>query len=410
MSLSVTEVRPRLSARLLVSAQADERRVERRVGLAWGLLFLNVLTFSPGVSVIPIPGSVGKLITQGVLPVALLVALSVNRRVFLRPNVFLCLVGLLLIDTIINCLQAQYFRGTAYRTFRAAEFLTTLWLLTPYWGRRDLLLARCHLRAMAVVLGTVVLGLVVSPGHALHGGRLIGAIWPAPATQVAHYAAVTIGLTVVLWFCGDSGGRRTLLVVAGAGIVLVLTETRTALVALILGVIIAGSSLIVTQSRVRKLFISTAAVVTVAVATASSFLTTWLARGEGTKQLTSLTGRTNFWGPVLAFPRNKFQEIFGFGLSNGQFRGLPIDSNWLESYQEQGLFGVAVCATILVFLIVAAYFQPRGVQRALALFLVTYCLVASFTEVGITDVTPYLLDVTVAASLLVPVISSKQSR
>jgi hypothetical protein len=151
-------------------------------------------------------------------------------------------------------------------------------------------------------------------------------------------------------------------------------------------------------------------VVTVAAATASSFLTTWLARGEGTQQLTSLTGRTNFWGPVLAFPRNKFQEIFGFGLSNGQFRGLPIDSNWLESYQEQGLFGVAVCATILIFLIVAAYFQPRGVQRALALFLVTYCLVASFTEVGITDVTPYLLDVTVAASLLLPVISGKQSR
>ncbi len=80
--------------------------------------------------------------------------------------------------------------------------MATLWLLTPYWGRRDLLLVRCHLRAMAVVLGTVVLGLVVSPGHALNGGRLIGAIWPVPATQVAHYAAVTLGLAVVLWFCG----------------------------------------------------------------------------------------------------------------------------------------------------------------------------------------------------------------
>ena len=56
---------------------------------------------------------------------------------------------------------------------------------------------------------------------------------------------------------------------------------------------------------------------------------------------------------------------------------------------------------ILLFLLVAAYFQPRGVQRALALFLVTYCLVASFTEVGFTDVSPYLLDLSVAASLLV---------
>jgi hypothetical protein len=61
---------------------------------------------------------------------------------------------------------------------------------------------------------------------------------------------------------------------------------------------------------------------------------------------------------------------------------------------------------MLFFVIVAAYFQPRGTQRALALFLATYCLVASFTEVGFTDVTPYLLELTLAASLLVPPIES----
>ena len=63
---------------------------------------------------------------------------------------------------------------------------------------------------------------------------------------------------------------------------------------------------------------------------------------------------------------------------------------------------MVICAIILVFLLVTAYFQPRGVRRALALFLITYCLVASFTEDGFTDVSPYLLDLTLAASLLVP--------
>ena len=63
---------------------------------------------------------------------------------------------------------------------------------------------------------------------------------------------------------------------------------------------------------------------------------------------------------------------------------------------------MVICAIILLFLLVTAYFQPRGLQRALALFLVTYCLIASFTEVGFTDVSPYLLDLAVAASLLVP--------
>ena len=57
---------------------------------------------------------------------------------------------------------------------------------------------------------------------------------------------------------------------------------------------------------------------------------------------------------------------------------------------------------ILFFLLVTSYFQPRGVQRALALFLITYCLLASFTEVGFTDVSAYLLDLTLAASLIVP--------
>ena len=117
--------------------------------------------------------------------------------------------------------------------------------------------------------------------------------------------------------------------------------------------------------------------------------------------MTSLTGRTNFWALVLNMPRNKFQEIFGFGLSNASVNGLPIDSNWLASYMQEGLFGVVVCALILLYLFVAALFQPSGVRRALILFIVTYCMVASFTEDAFTDVSMYLLHLIVAASLLV---------
>jgi hypothetical protein len=93
--------------------------------------------------------------------------------------------------------------------------------------------------------------------------------------------------------------------------------------------------------------------------------------------------------------------LFGSGMSNDSFNGLPIDSNWLASYQALGLFGVVVCTAILLFLFVHACFQQRGVQRALALFLVTYCLVASLTEVGFTEASAYLLDLCLAASLLV---------
>src|SRR5947209_8650406 len=100
MTASVAALRSRRRARLLTLAPAEvrERSVRRRVGLVWGLLVLNVLTYYG--SLLHIPAMMGKAITQGALPLALLVALTVNRRIVVRPNVFLCLVSLLAIEAI----------------------------------------------------------------------------------------------------------------------------------------------------------------------------------------------------------------------------------------------------------------------------------------------------------------------
>lgn len=405
MAAPATILRPRRGILPVTSPVTSERLFRHRVYLTWSLFYFNALTFYPGYSLVHIPSSIGKGIAQAALPFALISALSLNRRLAVRPNVFLSLVTLIVLGSILTTLQPEHF-GTIFRTGRLAGFVVGLWLLTPLWGRRDLLLVRCHLAVLSVLLGSVVLGLMIAPHTARPGGRLDGALWPIPPTQVAHYAAVMTGLVVVLWFCGQLRGRTTALIVVVAMALLLLSHTRTALIGLIAGIVIAGMSLIVARPRVRKLFAAAGAGAAVAVMTLLSVITTWLARGQSTQGLDNLTGRTEVWGPLLAAPRDKFQEIFGFGLSNASFNGFPIDSNWLASYEEQGLFGVAICAMILVFLMVAAYFQPRGLQRALALFLVTYCLVASFTEVGFTDVSPYLLDLTVAASLLVPPLES----
>ena len=407
MSSPVAVFRPGRPPAMLDPASARERSVRRRVCLAWGLLFVNALGYVG--TVVHIPSVVGKGITQGALPVAIIVALTVNRRVIVRPNAYLCLVCLLPAGAFLTALQPESF-GTVYRTFRLVEFCVALWLLTPWWGRRDLLLVRAHLTTLGVILGSVLLGILVVPGQAFSEGRLNGALWQIPPTQVAHYAAVTTGLVVVLWFCGHLPGRITLAIVIVAVGMLLLTRTRTALIGMTAGVLIAGLSLIVARSRVRRLFAVGGGVAAIVILTLSSVITTYLARGEGSQELTQLTGRTKVWGPLLAFPRDEFQRIFGFGLSNSSFNGLPIDSNWLSSYQEQGLFGVAVCVAILLFLFITAYFQPRGVYRALALFLATYCLIASFTEDGFTDATPYLLELTLAASLLATSLVSRNLR
>jgi hypothetical protein len=398
--MSAIAVRHRPDIASLGPSPVPTRSVRRRVGAAWALLYFNTLTYFPG-SILHLPSYVGKAIAQGSLPLALLVALSVNPKIKLRTNVFLCLVCLLVVDGVLTAVQLHRL-GTMYRTFRFAEFVAGLWLLTPWWGRHDMFLLRCHLRCLYVTLGSVVLGLMISPGKALAGdGRLSGVIWPMGATQVAQYGAVAAGLTVVLWLTRLISGRAALTGVIFDIAIVILTHTRTALVGLLAGILVAGMSLFAVNARVRKFFATSVVIVSVGVMTAAGFVTTWLARGENTQGLTTLTGRTNFWALVLNTPRTRFQEIFGFGLSNASINGLPIDSNWLSAYQQEGLFGVTVGAGIMAFLLVTAFFQPPGVRRALALFLLTYCLLASFTEDAFTGVSTYLLHLVVAASLLI---------
>jgi hypothetical protein len=380
---------------------SSERRRRRRVMVVWALLVLNVLTFYSGAPhVLPIPSIVGKLITQIALIAALLLALSVNRPARVRPSVFILLLTVLAAEAMMTSLRAEFVFGAVFRAGRLLTFVMVLWLLTPWWVRRDLLLVRAHLITVWVVLGTVIVGLGVAPGVALTDGRLAGVVWPIPPTQVGHYAAVAIGLTAVLWLSGLLRREIALAAVVLAIPILLMTHTRTALVALIGGVVVAGLSLFTTRSRVRKAFAAAVAVASVGALTLSSVVTTWLARGQDTEEVAALTGRRAVWERVIAEPRSTFEVLFGFGLSNKSFNGLPIDSNWVATYYDVGLVGVAINIAVLLFLVVAAAFRPQTPKRALALFLVTYCFVASFTETGLSDASPYLLELTLAASLL----------
>ena len=401
MTSSVTAPRRTWRPVSLGQAQARtqvlERAVRRRLGTAWALLFFNTLTYTGG-TVLPIPPKVGKIMAQGSLPLAILILLTINPKLKIRPSVFLCVTCLLILDSMISATQVAKL-GTTLRTFRLAEYLFALWLLTPWFGRADMLLAKYQLRALWCALVSVLVGMMVAPGRAFaNGGRLTGAIWSMYPTQVAQYGAVTAGMLAVLWMGRKVSGRVALVGVTVAIAEVLLSHTRTALVALVAGLIVAGLSL--SNARVRRIFTTAAVITAVAVVIAASAITSWLARGEGTAGLLTLTGRTNFWAAVLNTPRTPFQEIFGFGISNASVNGLPIDSNWLSAYMQEGILGVVACALILLVLFAAILLKTSGLARALALFLVTYVLVASFTEDAFSDVTTYLLHLTVAASLI----------
>jgi hypothetical protein len=367
----------------------------------WAALFLNVLAFSGLPTLIPIPVTVGQLLTQGALILAFLLALLANPRGVIRPSLFLILLSVLAIVALMVSIHNQFFLGSTFRACRLIGFVTILWLLTPWWGRADFPLLRAHITCLRIVIVTVLIGAVLAPGAAFsYEGRLSGALWPIPPTQVAHYAAVLLGCTAVLWFGGVVRGRTALLTLIASGVALIGAHTRTALLAMVISLAVAGASMFLGHARVRRTSAVLAVFGVIAVTFFAPLIVTWLWRGQSVEEASNLTGRTKVWTEILGLERTWLQEIFGFGLSNKSFDGLPIDNNWLAVYLDQGWFGLAIDAALLITLLFLAVTQRRGLRRAIALFLVCYCIVASITETGLGDASPYLLELTVAASML----------
>jgi hypothetical protein len=381
----------------------DSVLAQRRVAVIWGLLMFNCLAWIGPPTVLPLNPRLAQVFTMGALGLALLLALTLNRSLVFRPNLFLTLFTALAVLSLMTSVRGTAGLGGILRCLRLLVFLLVLWLLTPWWGRRDLLLARCHLRALLVVCATVLLGIVVAPSHAFAvQGRLGGAVWPIWPTAVAHFAAMATGMAVASWFSGSMSGKKAGLLGGTGTAVVLLTQTRVAMLGLVVGLAASALTLFPGRRRVRRAAILAVAVMPVAVVALTPALSAWFTRGQTAEQISGLTGRRQVWEMVVSAPRPAFNHWFGFGLSDKGFAGRSIDNSWLAIYQDQGLVGVAIVACIVLLLLVAAAFRTVGPAKALAVFIVVYAVVDSYTEVGLGDASSYLLDLAVAASLLIP--------
>ncbi|CAL9632668.1 hypothetical protein SUDANB19_06096 [Streptomyces sp. enrichment culture] len=368
----------------------------------WGLLVLNTLGSAGAETVIPLPRSLIQMVTMGALAAAFALALALNPRLRIRPSAFVLLLTLLLVPSVLSSLHLESGFGALFRCARLALFVSTLWLLTRWWDG-GLTFVRHHIRMYFAVLGSVAAGAVVSPGAAmpeLYGGRLVGALWPLTPPQIGQYAAVIIGLAVLLVLSGHTDRVSAAVVIVPSLVLLLLTHTRTATLGLLIGLTLAIGSLVLTSAAARRFF--TWAVLCAAVAGVgfASALREWFLRGQSQENLSSLTGRAKVWDALLAAPRTTSEKVFGVGLGDKSFGGLPIDNSWLAVYHEQGWIGIALVATALVVLGGVALLRPPSPARACAIFLISYCAIASYTEAGLGDASPYLLHLALAASLL----------
>ncbi|MFC8390825.1 O-antigen ligase domain-containing protein [Streptomyces sp. NPDC057238] len=377
-------------------------RTPKLVGTAWGLLVLNTLGSAGAKTIVPLPRSLIQMVTMGALAVAFTLALAVNLRLRVRPSAYLFLLTLLLVPSVISSADPESGFGALFRCARLALFVATLWLLSRWWDGGTTFV-RHHIRMYFVVLGSVAAGLAISPGAALpdlYGGRLVGALWPLTPPQIGQYAAVIIGLTVLLLL-----GRRTdrgsaAVVVVPSLVLLALTHTRTATVGLLVGLALAIGSLVLTSAAARRFFTWTVLCAAVAAVVLGSAVQAWFLRGQSQENFTSLTGRAKVWDALLAADRTTSEYLLGAGLGDKSFGGLPIDNSWLAVYHEQGMTGVVLVAAFVVVLGGVALLRPPSLSRACAIFLISYCAIASYTEAGLGDASPYLLHLAVAASLL----------
>lgn len=374
----------------------------KAVGIAWALLGLNTLGSAGAQTVVPLPRSLIQMATMGALVAAFTLALALNPRLRIRPSAFLFLLTLLLVPSLISSVQLEVGYGALFRCARLSLFVGTLWLLSRWWDG-SLTFVRHHIRMYFAVLVLVAAGLVVAPGTALpeyYGGRLVGALWPLTPPQIGQYAAVVIGLTVLLLMGRRTTGTGAAVVIVPSLVLLAMTHTRTATVGLLVGLALAIGSLFLSSAAARRFFAWAVLCAAVAAVVFSSALRTWFLRGQSQENFANLTGRAKVWDALLAAPRTAGEQAYGVGLSDKSFDGLPIDNSWLAVYHEQGLIGVVIVAAVVIVLGGVALLRPPSLPRACAIFLITYCALSSYTEVGLGDASAYLLHLALAASLL----------
>ncbi|GAA2454291.1 membrane protein [Streptomyces mauvecolor] len=385
-----------------LGAEPHPAGAPRTVGVIWGLLVLNTLGSAGAQTIVPLPRSLIQLVTMGSLVGAFALALALNLRLRIQAGAFLFLLTLLLVPSVISSAHLESGFGALFRCARLALFVATLWLLSRWWDG-GVTFVRHHIRMYFAVLASVAAGLVVSPGAAmpdLYGGRLVGALWPLTPPQIGQYAAVIIGLAVLLVLGHRTDKASAAVVVVPSLVLLALTHTRTATLGLVVGLALAIGSLVLTSAAARRFFTWTVLCATVAAVGFSSALQAWFLRGQSQENFSSLTGREKVWDALLAAPRTTSEQLFGVGLGDKSFGGLPIDNSWLAVYNEQGLTGIGLVAAIIIVLAGVALLRPPSLSRACAIFLISYCAIASYTEAGLGDASPYLLHLAVAASLL----------
>jgi hypothetical protein len=299
---------------------------------------------------------------------------------------------------------------------RLARFLIGLLFVFLLW--RPLVqvperLVRAHLWAHVLLAATVVLSLVYDPGQAWRplsslgtGSRLQGVIIPMLPPRVGEVGAILLGLALIGLVYRKLSTLPAIALIGLGGVLIAASRTRTSAAAVAFGLVVA---LVIT----RKTWLGRIACLAVPALLGLAFLTigslhTWLLRGQGTRQITSLSGRTTSWQAVVDEKVSTQTAIIGHGLGNkrvlltrgeGDVDVMAIDNSWLGLYWETGLLAVAIVAVALIVAWISVLRAPTPYIRASGALLLAYVTAASLNESGLSDLSSMTVHLLVAAAI-----------
>jgi hypothetical protein len=372
----------------------------RRCQLALVLLLLSMLHWQEGGSPFVLSASQEQVGTVIATIAALVLAIQINPTLAIARIPCLLIAGSLVAASLVPCILTGV-TLTMLLSARFALVVLTIWLLAPTITAKPAATLRTYLWSHAVIALCLAAGAALAPGMAFQGGtrRLVGLLPPMHPSQVGAVAAVTIGLSLLAGLTGTVSGRLASSATLLASIVLVLSRSRTATLATLLGISVALASLAPRWPRARKLLAVLAVLAAVTWFVCAPVIVDWFARGQTHAQLGTFSGRRGTWVALLHERPAGISDLLGVGLGDKRYKGNPIDSGWVAAYWEQGVVGVGVTVLLLLAICWQALWSRDDLLRAVALFLSVFVAVSANTETGISDSSIYFLSLMLAGLL-----------
>jgi hypothetical protein len=383
--------------------------------MLWCLLVLGVQPWSSRVaSPQGTTGSTNSVLKGALLGAVFLVVLAATKpgfRTRISPVTLLYVIYVLFATA--TCFLLADPLGPLLRLARLLLCLVLLFMLWRPLMQTPERLIRAHLWAHLLLAATVVLSVGYAPSQAWRplssfgtGFRLQGVIIPMLPPRVGEVGAILLGLAILALLA-----RKLAVIPAaafiGLGLTLItLSRTRTAAAAIGFGLFLA---LLLTRKTWFGRFLALgvpglAGLLFMTVPT----LHTWLLRGQGTQQISSLSGRTTSWRAVVDEDVSLQTAIIGHGLGNkrvllrrgeGDIDVMAIDNSWLGLYWETGLLAVTIVAIAMIVAWVSVLRAPTPYVKACGALLLGYVTAASLNESGLSDLSSMTLHLLVAAAI-----------